>query len=122
MCSDDDDSCCDGCLSPTAERRLLLTLVWSLITFAYISYYVVIIFPWEYYKTLPGILHILFFNVVVALLVYSYTHAIFVNAGDVPKNYVRSLVVSIFSQSSIGESCFHSNDLPGGDLNLLSTR
>lgn len=90
MCSDDEDSCCDCGLPPTVERRLLLTLVWSLIAFAYVSYYVVLIIPWNYHHSAWGIAHLLFFNVVVGLLVTSYWKAIFTNAGDVPRNYVRS--------------------------------
>lgn len=91
MCSDDEDGCCDLGLSPVVERRFLLTLVWSLIVFAYVSFYVVIIVPWDYYEHFSGLFHVLFFNTIVGLMAYSYIHAIFTNAGDVPRDYVRLL-------------------------------
>lgn len=72
----------------------MLTLVWSLITFAYASYYFVIVLPWEYYGTVSGVMHLLFFNTVVGLLVFSYIKAIFTNAGDASKDYVRSASLS----------------------------
>jgi len=89
MCSDDDDGCCDLGLSPVVERRALLTLVWMMIIFAYISYYVIVIAPWDYHEYFSGALHMLFFNSVVGLMAYSYVQAIFRNAGDVPRDYVR---------------------------------
>jgi hypothetical protein len=66
----------------------MLTLVWSLIIFAYVSYYLVLVVPWEWYETLSGSLHVLFFNTVVGMLVYSYIRAIFTNAGDSRKDYI----------------------------------
>lgn len=89
MCSDDEDSCCDCGLSPTVERRLLLTLVWALIIFAYISYYAIVYLPWNYYNSMAGIAHIIFFNIIVALMFVSYVKSIFTDAGQVPKDYVR---------------------------------
>jgi hypothetical protein len=71
----------------------MLTLVWSMIAFAYVSYWFVIIFPWDWHEHLTGVAHILFFNTVVGLLVYSYLKAIFSNAGDVPRDYVRFIGV-----------------------------
>lgn len=94
MCSDEDDGCCDLGLGPVVERRFMLTLVWSLITFAYFSYYFAIVLPWEYYGTVSGVMHLLFFNTVVGLLVFSYIKAIFTNAGDASKDYVRSASLS----------------------------
>lgn len=88
MCSDEDDGCCDLGLGPVVERRFMLTLVWSLITFAYFSYYFAIVLPWEYYGTVSGVMHLLFFNTVVGLLVFSYIKAIFTNAGDASKDYI----------------------------------
>ena len=104
MCSDEEDGCCDLGLSPTVERRLMLTLVWSLIIFAYVSYYLVLVVPWEWYETLSGSLHVLFFNTVVGMLVYSYIRAIFTNAGDSRKDYVRAVSDDGELNVSFGES------------------
>ena len=100
MCSDDEDSCCDCGLSPTVERRLLLTLVWSLITFAYISFYAIVFIPWSFYNYLSGIIHFVIFNTIVGLLLSSYIKAIFTNAGQVPKDYVRSLSILTVNYSN----------------------
>lgn len=89
MCSDDEDSCCDCGLSPTVERRLLLTLVWTLITFAYISYYAIVYIPWNWHTSFWGIVHIVIFNAIVVMLLMSYTKSIFTSAGEVPRDYVR---------------------------------
>lgn len=90
MCNDDeDDECCDCGCSPTFERRFMLTLVFSLITFCYVSYYFISVIPWEWYKTQWGWFNIILFNTFVGLLMVSYLKSIFTNAGEVPKDYVR---------------------------------
>lgn len=83
---ENEDSCCS--CSQTFERRFMLTLVFSLIGFDYISFYIVAIWPWRWWETLFGFFNIIFFNIVVFLLMVSYVKTIFINPGHVPPNYV----------------------------------
>lgn len=86
MCEDDDDTCCG--LPPKWERRVLLTLVSTLITFCYVSFWILSIVPWRWWQTWTGLFNIALFHTLTGTLIYSYYKSITSSPGYVPYNWV----------------------------------
>jgi hypothetical protein len=69
---------------------MMVVLVAVLVTFCYVSWWVLVAWPWAWWTTTFGLLNLAFFNGVVALLLYSYYHAINTVPGYVPLGWVSS--------------------------------
>lgn len=86
MCEEEDETCCG--LSPKWERRVMLTVVISLISFCYISFWILVILPWSWWTTSTGLLNIVAFHVITGFLVVSYYKTVTTSAGYVPYQWV----------------------------------
>lgn len=59
------------------------------ILFSWISHWVLVVIPWQWWNSPIGLLHIFFWNGVVATLCYCYRLAIITSPGGAPMDWVR---------------------------------
>lgn len=88
MCDDKDDDNCCPCCSKTCSDRCFVVTVTAQILIGIISYWALIVIPWQWWQSVLGMVNLIFLHVVFYLLCVSYYGAMMTNPGYVDPNYV----------------------------------
>lgn len=70
------------------EKRIMISVVSTFIGFAYISFWILGIFPFKWWTTIPGLIHIALFHYFTFMVLLSYYRTIVTNPGFVQKDWV----------------------------------